>query len=231
MVSPQMTSPPVLTTATTVPSPPKSAAANYKPNRFGRPCDACKRRKQRCVFRDGQEEVCVMCEFQNVPCTFTDIGIATPQTARKRSNTQSDSTVRKRRQKSNKYVFLVGGESNCLGLRRTRMNVGMGGRVLLRRGLQKKDLLLRLSSIGDRQVKIMQTFLNDQAQVHFYTVHLVSKSIDTRHIFRLPIRLFCPPFYSPSPSILRNPFPPLLMNTNSMKLRPSAEFPTQNFSY
>src|SRR5271170_3754105 len=113
MVSPQiMTSPPAgsTTTAATTgpPSPPKSAGGNYKPNRFGRPCDACKRRKQRCVFRDGQEDVCVMCEFQNVPCTFTDVGAATPQTARKRSNTQSDTTVRKRRQKTNKYVFFWG---------------------------------------------------------------------------------------------------------------------------
>src|SRR5271156_2224 len=108
MVSPQMTSPPVSTTATPS-SPPKAGGVNYKPNRFGRPCDACKRRKQRCVFRDGQEDVCVMCEFQNVPCTFTDVGAATPQTARKRSNTQSDTTVRKRRQKTNKYVFFGGG--------------------------------------------------------------------------------------------------------------------------
>ena len=111
MVSLQMTTPPGSTTTTAAaaaaaePSPPKSAGVNYKPNRFGRPCDACKRRKQRCVFRDGQEDVCVMCEFQNVTCTFTDVGMATPQTTRKRSNTQSDSNVKKRRQKPIKYVF------------------------------------------------------------------------------------------------------------------------------
>src|SRR5277367_5585521 len=105
MVSLQMTTPPGSTTTTAAaaaaaePSPPKSAGVNYKPNRFGRPCDACKRRKQRCVFRDGQEDVYVMCEFQNVPCTFTDVGMATPQPARKRSNTQPESTVRKRRPK------------------------------------------------------------------------------------------------------------------------------------
>src|SRR5271155_3462355 len=128
MVSPQMTSPPVSTTTatTTGPSSPPKAGANYKPNRFGRPCDACKRRKQRCVFRDGQEDVCVMCEFQNVPCTFTDVGMATPQTARKRSNTQSDSTVRKRRQKSNKYVFFGVVRVIELGVRKMRVSVGMG---------------------------------------------------------------------------------------------------------
>jgi len=163
MVSPQiMTSPPAgstTTAATTGPSsPPKSAGVNYKPNRFGRPCDACKRRKQRCVFRDGQEDVCVMCEFQNVPCTFTDVGMATPQTARKRSNTQSDSTVRKRRQKSNKYVFFGVVRVIELGVRKMRVSVGMGGRVLLLRGPPRRDLRL-LFLIEDRQVQIMRTFL------------------------------------------------------------------------
>src|SRR5271170_6276376 len=111
MVSLQMTTPPGSTTTTAAaaaaaePSPPKSAGVNYKPNRFGRPCDACKRRKQRCVFRDGQDEICVMCEFQNVPCTFTDVGMSTPSNTRKRNNpTSTDSTVRKRRPKVAKYV-------------------------------------------------------------------------------------------------------------------------------
>src|SRR5437764_14956995 len=101
MVSPSMASPPLSTT--TVPSPPRTGY--LKSNRFGRPCDACKRRKQRCVFREGQEDLCVMCEFQNVPCSFTDAGIA-PATARKRSGPSADNTVRKRRQKSNKYFSL-----------------------------------------------------------------------------------------------------------------------------
>ena len=101
MVSPQMNSPPV-TSSTNVPSPPKTSSAapgNYKPNRFGRPCDACKRRKQRCVFRDGQDEICVMCEFQNVPCTFTDVGMITP-VIRKRNTSTGDVAIRKRRQKT-----------------------------------------------------------------------------------------------------------------------------------
>jgi Fungal Zn(2)-Cys(6) binuclear cluster domain len=162
MVSPQMTSPPVSTTTATTTgpsSPPKSAGVNYKPNRFGRPCDACKRRKQRCVFRDGQEDVCVMCEFQNVPCTFTDVGMATPQAARKRSNTQSESTVRKRRQKPNKYVFFGNVRVIELGVRKKKVSGEMGGRVLLLQGLQRRDLWLLLCSIEDRQVYIMPIFL------------------------------------------------------------------------
>lgn len=98
MVSPQMASPPA---STTIVSSPKTATGNYKPNRFGRPCDACKRRKQRCVFRDGQDDICVMCEFQNVPCTFTDAGMAISQ-PRKRNNPSTDNTTRKRRSKTNK---------------------------------------------------------------------------------------------------------------------------------
>src|SRR5271154_1330126 len=100
MVSPPMSTPPL--SSTTVPSPPKAGAANYKPNRFGRPCDACKRRKQRCVFRDGQDDVCVMCDFQNVPCTFTDAGMTAPVN-RKRTTTATESPVRKRKSKSSKY--------------------------------------------------------------------------------------------------------------------------------
>jgi hypothetical protein len=105
-----MASPPL--SSTTVPSPPKTAAAgNLKSNRFGRPCDACKRRKQRCVFRDGQDDVCVMCEFQSVPCTFTE-GVVVPTTTRKRSGPSADTTVKKRRQKS-KYQLFVNAKVIC----------------------------------------------------------------------------------------------------------------------
>src|SRR5271154_3651108 len=101
MVSPPMSTPPL--SSTTVPSPPKAGAANYKPNRFGRPCDACKRRKQRCVFRDGQDDVCVMCEFQQVPCTFTEGGMAMPTPKKRGSGSADPTVVRKRRAKPIKY--------------------------------------------------------------------------------------------------------------------------------
>jgi len=93
-------SPPV--SGSNIASPPKAPAGGYKPNKFGRPCDACKRRKQRCVFRDGQDDVCVMCDFQNVPCTFTDAGMTAPVN-RKRTTTATESPVRKRKSKSSKY--------------------------------------------------------------------------------------------------------------------------------
>jgi Fungal Zn(2)-Cys(6) binuclear cluster domain len=114
MPSPQMTSPSP-GGAAPPPSPPKTApnaSGNYKPSRFGRPCDACKRRKQRCVFREGQDDVCLMCEFQSVPCTFTDVGGTTPN-ARKRTVPAGETTmVRKRRSKSTKYGTIVLGEVN-----------------------------------------------------------------------------------------------------------------------
>src|SRR5579862_1545886 len=102
MVSPSMAPPPLSTT--TDPSPPKTGS--LKSNRFGRPCDACKRRKQRCVFRDGQEDVCVMCEFQNVPCTFTDAGIAPAPNRKRTIPPTGEVPVRKRRQKSKGYGLL-----------------------------------------------------------------------------------------------------------------------------
>jgi hypothetical protein len=208
MVSPQMTSPPVSTTTatTTGPSSPPKAGVNYKPNRFGRPCDACKRRKQRCVFRDGQEDVCVMCEFQNVPCTFTDVGMATPQPARKRSNTQSESTVRKRRQKPNKYVFFWGVRVIELGARKMKGSGGMGGGVPLLQGLQRRDLWLLLCSIEDRQVQIMIIFLTTSSnfislshpwsrKVSLLNIYLPCSSNTITHSASLPaIQSFATPF-------------------------------------
>ena len=45
-----------------------------------RPCDACRRRKSRCVLKDGATK-CVLCEFHNQDCTY----VQTPQ-ARKRKS-------------------------------------------------------------------------------------------------------------------------------------------------
>lgn len=58
--TPILSSPPAL--ASSAPTP----AAQRKPDR---PCDACRRRKSRCVIHEGQNE-CVLCHFHKQECTF-----------------------------------------------------------------------------------------------------------------------------------------------------------------
>jgi hypothetical protein len=40
-------------------------------NRHGRPCDTCKRKKGRCVFKDGVQ-TCMLCQAYNLECTFVE---------------------------------------------------------------------------------------------------------------------------------------------------------------
>ncbi|KAH0558404.1 hypothetical protein GP486_004939 [Trichoglossum hirsutum] len=49
--------------------------------RRDRPCDACRRRKSRCVIHEGAE-VCVLCEFHKQECTF----VQSPQPRKRRLN-------------------------------------------------------------------------------------------------------------------------------------------------
>jgi hypothetical protein len=53
---------------------PSSGAVNPTENgetkpRKDRPCDACRKRKSRCVINDGAK-LCVLCEFHHQECTF-----------------------------------------------------------------------------------------------------------------------------------------------------------------
>lgn len=49
-------------------------------SRRDRPCDACRRRKSRCVLNEGTS-VCVLCRFHNQECTF----VQSPQPRRRRA--------------------------------------------------------------------------------------------------------------------------------------------------
>lgn len=54
------------------PLKPHSSQAQITPavrSRRERPCDACRRRKSRCVIHDGAL-LCVLCEFHKQDCTF-----------------------------------------------------------------------------------------------------------------------------------------------------------------
>ena len=41
-------------------------------NRPDRPCDACRRRKSRCVFNNADSASCVLCDFHKQNCTFEE---------------------------------------------------------------------------------------------------------------------------------------------------------------
>jgi hypothetical protein len=61
--------------------------------RKDRPCDACRRRKSRCVINEGQMS-CVLCQFHTQECTF----IQSPQPRKRKLNTDGkEESVAKRR--------------------------------------------------------------------------------------------------------------------------------------
>ncbi|KAI9835755.1 MAG: hypothetical protein M1819_001934 [Sarea resinae] len=57
------------------------AEATNARSRRDRPCDACRRRKSRCVINDGAKS-CVMCDFHGQDCTF----VQEPQPRKRRAN-------------------------------------------------------------------------------------------------------------------------------------------------
>jgi hypothetical protein len=64
-----------------------TTTAGEPPNvrsRRDRPCDACRRRKSRCVIHEGQES-CALCQFHKQECTF----VQSPQPRKRRLNSDS----------------------------------------------------------------------------------------------------------------------------------------------
>lgn len=61
--------------------------------RKDRPCDACRRRKSRCVIHEGQSS-CVLCQFHTQDCTF----VQSPQPRKRKLVVDSkEDSVAKRR--------------------------------------------------------------------------------------------------------------------------------------
>ena len=68
------------------------SGANIR-SRKDRPCDACRRRKSRCVINEGQTS-CVLCQFHTQECTF----VQSPQPRKRKLNTEGkEESVAKRR--------------------------------------------------------------------------------------------------------------------------------------
>lgn len=75
------------------PTAPTSVTSNIR-SRRERPCDACRRRKSRCVINPGAS-LCVLCEFHKQDCTF----LQDPQPRKRKvpaAADQKDSSTKKR---------------------------------------------------------------------------------------------------------------------------------------
>ena len=79
-------------------------------SRKDRPCDACRRRKSRCVINEGQTS-CVLCQFHTQECTF----VQSPQPRKRKLNTEGkEESVAKRRYAQNIFFFCVAQRFPCL---------------------------------------------------------------------------------------------------------------------
>jgi len=71
-------------------------------SRKDRPCDACRRRKSRCVINEGQTS-CVLCQFHTQECTF----VQSPQPRKRKLNTEGkEESVAKRRSADFSFFLL-----------------------------------------------------------------------------------------------------------------------------
>lgn len=82
-----------------------TTSADSAPNIRGRkerPCDACRRRKSRCVVNEGQTS-CVLCQFHTQECTF----VQSPQPRKRKLNTEGkEESVAKRRYVQNSLLVI-----------------------------------------------------------------------------------------------------------------------------
>jgi hypothetical protein len=75
----------------------ESGTTNVR-GRKDRPCDACRKRKSRCVINEGQT-TCVLCQFHTQDCTF----VQSPQPRKRKLNAEGkEESVAKRR-----YEFIL----------------------------------------------------------------------------------------------------------------------------
>ncbi|KAI9812477.1 MAG: Fungal specific transcription factor [Pycnora praestabilis] len=73
-------------------------------SRRDRPCDACRKRKSRCVIHESSK-ICVLCEFHKQDCTF----VQSPQPRKRRLTSDGKEEVNKRRSPENGSKSRAGG--------------------------------------------------------------------------------------------------------------------------
>ena len=69
-------------------------------SRKDRPCDACRRRKSRCVINEGQTS-CVLCQFHTQECTF----VQSPQPRKRKLNIEGKEESVAKRRYAQIYIF------------------------------------------------------------------------------------------------------------------------------
>jgi hypothetical protein len=87
-------------------------------SRKDRPCDACRRRKSKCVIHEG-ETACVLCKFHTQDCTFLE----NPQPRKRKQNpteAAKEDEAAKRRYLSIHYYYYYSDVSLLIPLRSPR---------------------------------------------------------------------------------------------------------------
>ncbi|KAF8858067.1 hypothetical protein BDZ45DRAFT_591724 [Acephala macrosclerotiorum] len=97
-------------------------------SRKDRPCDACRRRKSRCVIHEGQTS-CVLCQFHTQECTF----VQSPQPRKRKLNTEGkeESSAKRRKRRTTESSVSSLGATNSL----VEDMANIGGPTLLKRTL------------------------------------------------------------------------------------------------
>ena len=151
----------------------ENTAPGSSNNAKSRPCDACRRRKSRCVLKDGAVK-CVLCEFHDQACTY----IQTPQARKRKSvsiSQDEEVIVSSKRSPSGDFVrrgvakqiitspktdHLVDDYANLkgpsllkrtLGLQRRRHGLYQGSSSCFEAALVEEEKSSKTSSTGDSQ--------------------------------------------------------------------------------
>ena len=77
-------------------------------SRRERPCDACRRRKSRCVIQEGAA-LCVLCGFHKQACTFVQSPRPRKRKVVETDNKSSSNHAKKRYVQAHHYCALLGG--------------------------------------------------------------------------------------------------------------------------
>ncbi|KAH8593361.1 fungal-specific transcription factor domain-containing protein [Bisporella sp. PMI_857] len=96
--------------------------------RKDRPCDACRRRKSRCVIQEGQQS-CNLCQFHSQECTF----VQSPQPRKRKLNTEGkeESSAKRRQDRFRESSTSNSGATNSL----IEEMANIGGPTMLKRTL------------------------------------------------------------------------------------------------
>jgi hypothetical protein len=138
------------------------SGANIR-SRKDRPCDACRRRKSRCVINEGQTS-CVLCQFHTQDCTF----VQSPQPRKRKLNTEGKEESVAKRRHADSFFSLQNSRplscDHCLLIKCSTMTNFATTDLQTERMRDEEDLLNRVFRVLERQVHWLRIWqiLEDQ---------------------------------------------------------------------